>query len=165
MRTSYLGFVGLMLACGGDDSTGPGTQSFAGTYPGTFYVIATSASPASRDSINGGAVTLSLTGQGPEYTLSTTTQSGGSTANVSVNAAGAMNFPDFDEADALDFAQSLFLGICDFGQANASPSGSVVGSKLTVSFIAVGALCDHSAAQDGSDIRPTAIQMTWTGTR
>ena len=152
-----------LVGCGGD-SSGPSSASFAGTYPGQFYIISNSTSPVERDSTNGGAVTLSLASTGGEnYTLSTTTTIGGSSAPVTVNSAGAMSFPNFDEAEALDLVGSLATGICTVTGANATPSGSVVSQRLTFTLLVSGGFCDWSG--DGTDIRPTLIQLTWTGTK
>lgn len=164
MRHARVGIIALLaLGCGGD-SSGPSSVSFAGTYPGQFYGIFSSTNPSGRDSLNGGAVTMSLASTGGDnYTLSTTTTSGGSSASVTVNGAGAMTFPNFDEAEALSLVESLSTGICDLTGANATPSGSVVSQRLTFTLLVSGGICDW--AGDGSDIRPTLIQLTWAGNK
>jgi hypothetical protein len=165
MRRTLVVLLALVAAgCGGDNS-GPSSVSFSGSYPGEFYVLSSSTSPAARDSVNGGPVTLSLASTGgEEYTFSSTTSSGGSSAAVSINSAGAMSFPDFDEASALNLIGSFVTGLCSMNGANATPSGSVVNRRLAVSFIVSGATCDCSGG-GGTDIRATVIQLTWTGTR
>jgi hypothetical protein len=160
--------VALLLAfalagCSGDNS-GPSSVSFAGTYPAEFYAIISSTSPVEHQSPYGGLVTLTLTSiAGEDYTLSFATTAGGSSAPVSVNSAGAMSFPNFNEAQALDLVGSLTTGVCDVTNANATPSGSVVSKQLSFTLLVSGAICDWSG--NGNDIRATLIQLTWTGTR
>jgi hypothetical protein len=74
-----------------------------------------------------------------------------------------MSFPNFDPTRSLELLGSLLSGLCDVSSAVATPSGSVVGNRLTVNFLATGAVCDWSGV--GVDIRSTHIQLTWTGTR
>jgi len=152
------------VACGGD-SSGPSSANFAGTYPGEFYLISSSTNPVARDSANGGPVTLTLASDGGgNYTFSTTNSSGGSSAPVTINSAGAMSFPNFDESSALDLIGSFAAGLCSMSAANATPSGSVVNQQLAVSFIVSGASCDWSGG-NGTDIRATVLQLTWTGAK
>jgi hypothetical protein len=165
MRGMCVVVLALVAAGCGSDSSGPSTVSYSGSYPGEFYVISSSTSPAGRDSANGGPVTLSLASTGGEdYTFSSTTSSGGSSAPVSINSAGAMSFPNFDEASALNLIGSFVSGLCSMNGANATPSGSVLNRRLAVSFIVSGATCDWSGG-GGTDIRATIIQLTWTGTK
>lgn len=158
--------AGAMVAggCGGGDATGPSEVNHSGTYPGTFYVIATSTSPVQRDSINGGPVTLTLARQsGETYEFSATNTSGGSATTLGINSAGALSFPNFDPSQSLEFLGSFLSGICDLSSALATPSGSVVGRRLTVNYLTTGAVCDWSGT--GVDIRATHIQLTWTGSK
>jgi hypothetical protein len=160
--------MGSLLAlavagCGGD-SSGPSSVSVAGTYPGEFYAILSSTSPVESESPYGGLVTLTLTSiAGEDYTLSFATTAQGSSAPVSVNSTGAMSFPNFNEAQAVELAGSLTTGVCDVTNANATPSGSVVSKRLSFTLVVSGAICDWSGS--GTDIRATQIQLNWTGTR
>jgi hypothetical protein len=164
VRQAMLAVLVLAAACGGD-SSGPSRADFSGTYNGQFYVIATSANPAGRDSLNGGAVTLTLAHtSGDSYHLSETTSGGGgSSADLTIDQAGAMSFPSYDQSQALALIGSLLTGICNLSSAVATPSGSVVNGRLTVSSITSGSICDWSG--NGTDIRATIIQLTWTGSR
>jgi hypothetical protein len=74
-----------------------------------------------------------------------------------------MSFPNFNEAQALDLLGSLTTGICNLTNANATPSGSVVNQRLSFTLLVSGGTCDWSG--NGTDIRPTLIQLTWTGTK
>jgi hypothetical protein len=157
-------FIALaVVGCGGD-STGPSNQNFAGSYPGEFYVISTSSQPTQRDSTNGGAVTLTLTSTGGEsYAFSSTTSAGGSSGSININSAGVMSFPTFDETSSLNFLGSLTSGVCDLSNASVTPTGSVVSQRLSLTLLVSGGVCDYS--QNGSDVRPTLLQLTWTGTK
>jgi hypothetical protein len=161
----YVIVVGLVLAlaCGGD-SSGPNPVNFSGTYHGDFYVIATSTNPVERDSITVGPATLTLANSGGNnYHLSVTTPGGGSTAELTIDQAGAMGFPNYDPDQAIEVISSVISGVCEVSSAVSTPSGSVVGGRLTVTSITTGATCDWGPA--GSDTRPTIVQLTWTGTR
>lgn len=168
LSTNLCGLVLVIAAvgCGGGDSTAPKPASFAGSYPGQFYVIATSTVPSERDSTNGGPVTLTLASTtGESYDFSVTTSSGGSSGSVDINSAGAMSFPNFDESSALNLLRSMLVGICNLSGVVGTPSGSVVAKRLTLSILATGATCDWSGGSGTPDIRPTHIQLTWTGNR
>lgn len=164
MRSLLLMALGV-LGCGGGASTGPSPGPFAGTYRGTVYAISSSTVPVkARDSTSGGAVTLLLTSTGGEaYTLSSTSTTGGASTGVTVNSAGTMSFPNFDEAAALNLVGSFTTGICVLNSSNARPSGSVVDRELVFTLLVSGAICDWSG--NGSDLRATLIQVTWTGTK
>ena len=164
MKRTALGLI-LLMACGGDDSTGPTETNFSGTYQGQIYVITTSTTPTQqRDSASGGAVTMTLArGSGENYEMSVTGASVLS-ADVTINQAGVMGFPDSDEAGTIERLSSLLLGICNLDNASAQPSGSVVHPRLTFSANVTGAVCDYSGGS-GTDLRATLIQVTWTGTR
>jgi hypothetical protein len=158
-----LALVLAASACG-DDSSGPETN-FAGTYPGEFYAIVTSTGPSERDSVSGGDVTLTLERTDENrYHFSVTSGVGGSAADIVIDQAGAVSFPAFDQEASLDFISSFLFGICDLSSAAATPSGSVVDDRLTISVLATGGTCDWSAGQ-GTDVRPTDIRVTWTGER
>jgi hypothetical protein len=151
-----------VLACG-DDSSGPDGVDYSGTYPGQFYVIVTSTMPDARDSIPGGAATLTLTrSEGDLYHFSASSSAGGSTTAISIDQNGAMGFPEFVQQTSLDFLSSVLLGLCNFSGATATPSGLVSNGKLTVSVLATGGTCDWSIGA-GADLRPTDVQLTWTG--
>jgi hypothetical protein len=153
------------VACG-DDSSGPGRTDYSGTYPGQFYVIASSTTPSERDSVPGGPVTLSLARSGGDrYHFSATSTSGGSSADITIDQAGAVSFPSFVQETSLELISSLLFGICDLSNAVATPSGSVVDGRLTISVLATGGTCDWSAGLGDPDIRPTHLQLTWTGTK
>jgi hypothetical protein len=155
----------LTVAACGDDSSGPGRTDFSGTYPGQFYVIASSTTPSERDSVPGGAATLSLARSGGDrYHFSATSTTGGSSADITIDQAGAVSFPSFVQETSLELISSLLLGICDLSNAVATPSGSVVDGRLTISVLATGGTCDWSVGA-GTDIRPTHLQLTWTGNK
>lgn len=163
MRVVVLAALGLVVGCGGDDNGGGlGPAGFEGTYSGEFYAIATSTNPSERDSVNGGAITVSLDARlGDSYDLSTTTQSGGFTSVVNVDASGAMSFPNFDPNQALRVGSALLGGICDVQIGIPSPSGSVSGRRLTFTLFVDRGICQWGSG----DNRRTDIQLTWTGTR
>jgi hypothetical protein len=164
MRETVALLLAFALAGCGGDSPGPSSVSVAGTYPGEFHAILSSTSPVEQESPYGGLVTLTLTSiAGEDYTFSFATTAGGSSAPVSVNGAGAMSFPDFNEVQALDLVGSLTTGVCDATNANATPSGSVVSKQLSFTLLVSGAICDWSG--NGTDIRATLIQLIWTGAR
>ncbi len=165
MKASWLGLLAAILGCGGGDSTGPSTQNFSGTYQGTVYAILSSTAPVQdRDSLNGGALTLTLArSSGENYDLSISSPVGGVAGGVTVNSAGVIAFPNFDEAEVLDEASSSLLGICNLDNASASPAGSVVGPRATVTVMISGVVCDYSG--NGSDVRATHLQLTWTGVK
>ncbi len=151
-----------MVACGDE---GPSGTDYSGSYPGEFYAIGTSTAPAERDSLPGGNVTLTLDrSDDNRYQFSSTTELGGSVGEIVINDAGAVSFPLFSEPESLEPISSLFTGICDLSSAVVTPSGSVVNNRLTITLLATGGTCDWSAGQ-GTDVRPTQIQLTWTGTR
>jgi hypothetical protein len=153
-----------VAACG-DDSSGPDGVDHSGTYPGQFYVIVTSTMPDARDSIPGGTATLTLTwSEGDLYHFSASSSAGGSTTAVSIDQNGAMGFPAFVQQTSLDFLSSVLLGLCDFSSATATPSGLVQSGELTVSVLATGGTCDWSIGA-GADLRPTDVQLTWTGNK
>jgi hypothetical protein len=164
MKRTALGLI-LLMGCGGDDGTGPTEANFSGTYQGQVYVITTSTTPTQqRDSATGGAVTMTLArGTGENYELSVTGASP-LAANVTINQAGVMGFPESDEEGTIEQLSSLLLGICNLDNASAQPSGSVVNSRLTFTASLAGAICDYSGGS-GTDLRATLIQVTWTGTR
>jgi hypothetical protein len=83
---------------------------------------------------------------------------------VSIDQNGSMGFPGFVQETTLDFLSSVLLGLCDFSNGLATPSGSVVGEKLTMSVSATGAVCDWNLGT-GADLRPTDVQLTWTGNK
>jgi hypothetical protein len=160
----YLYRLALVLAVSAcsDDSSGPETN-YAGTYPGEFYAIVTSTGPSERDSVSGGDVTLTLERTDDDrYHFSVTSGVGGSAADIVIDQAGAVSFPAFDQEASLDLISSFLFGICDLSSAVATPSGSVVDERLTISVLATGGTCDWSAGQ-GTDVRPTDIRLTWTG--
>jgi hypothetical protein len=156
--------VGLITLAACDDE-GPSWTNYAGSYPGEFYAIASSTEPEERDSIPGGDVTLSLTHSGDNrYHFSETTGLGGPDLDIEIDDAGTVGFPTFAAPASLELIESLLGPICDLSEATASPSGSVVNGRLTITVLTTGATCDWSAGL-GDDIRPTEIQLTWTGTR
>lgn len=162
MRRIVLVCLITLAACGDE---GPSGTDYSGSYPGEFYAIATSTLPAERDSLPGGGVTLTLDrSDDNRYQFSSTTELGGSVAEIVINDAGAVSFPLFDEPESLDLISSLLSGICDLSNAVATPSGSVVNNRLTITLLATGGTCDWSAGL-GNDVRPTQIELTWTGTR
>lgn len=75
-----------------------------------------------------------------------------------------MGFPGFVQQTSLDFLSSVLLGLCDFSNATATPSGMVVNDQLTVSLLATGGTCDWSIGA-GADLRPTDVHLTWTGNK
>jgi hypothetical protein len=163
MRQIVLACVISLVAC--DDDEGPSGINYAGSYPGEFYVIASSTEPEERDSIPGGGVTLSLTHSGDNrYHFSESSGLGGSDADLAIDDAGTISFPDFDGSASLAQIESLLGPICDLSGATATPTGSVVNGRLTISVQATDATCDWSAGL-GDDVRSTEIQLTWTGTR
>jgi hypothetical protein len=163
MRLGMLFSVVLLAACG--DDSGPSGINYAGSYPGEFYAVASSTEPAERDSIPGGDVTLTLVRTDDDrYEFSSTGLSGSPVDDLTINDAGAVSFPAFDEPASLDLISSLLTGICDLSDAMATPSGSVVNDRLTITVLASGGTCDWSAGL-GADVRPTDIQLTWTGTK
>ncbi|HEX2251138.1 MAG TPA: hypothetical protein VHH32_12385 [Gemmatimonadales bacterium] len=163
MRRIALACLIVLVAC--DDDEGPSGTNYAGNYPGEFYVIASSTEPEERDSIPGGDATLSLTHSGDDrYHFSETTGLGGPDLDIEIDAAGTVGFPTFAAPASLDLIESLLGPICDLANATAIPSGSVVNGRLTITVLATGATCDWSAGL-GNDVRPTEIQLTWTGTR
>jgi hypothetical protein len=162
MRRIVLACFLVLAACGDE---GPSGTDYSGSYPGEFYAIGTSTAPAERDSLPGGNVTLTLDRSDENrYQFSSTTELGGSVGEIVINDAGAVSFPLFDEPESLELISSLFTGICDLSSAVVTPSGSVVNNRLTITLLATGGTCDWSAGQ-GTDVRPTQIQLTWTGTR
>lgn len=153
-----------LWACG-DDSSGPDSINYAGTYPGEFYAIVTSAAPSERDSLSGGAVTLTLERSDEDrYHFSVTSGVDTPAADIVMDEAGVVTFPAFNQQANLDLISSFLFGICDLSSAIATPSGSVVDEQLTISVLATGGTCDWSAGQ-GTDLRPTDIQLTWTGNK
>jgi hypothetical protein len=163
MRFGVLFCVVLFAAC--DDDEGPSGINYSGIYPGEFYAIASSTDPVERDSIPGGDVTLSLThSEDNRYHFSETSGLGGTDADLAIDNAGTVSFPGFDESASLAQIESFLGPICDLSNATATPSGSVVNGRLTITVLAAGATCDWSVGL-GDDVRPTEIQLTWTGTR
>jgi hypothetical protein len=162
-----VGVACLLAACGGSDSTGPsGGGSFAGTYNGTFYITAISNAPAETDSASGGAVTLTLTGHsGDAYTVSVTSASGGSSADININSAGAVSFPAFDPVSSRALLQSFVAGVCDLSAAVPVPDGAVSGRHLQINYTAAGGVCDWGAGTGTPDVRTTLIRLSWQGTR
>jgi hypothetical protein len=153
-----------VVACG-DDPSGPEGLDYSGTYPGELYAIITSTGPGARDSISAGAATLTLTwSEGDRYNFSATSGAEGLNTAVAIDQNGAMGFPGFVQQTSLDFLSSVMLGLCDFSAASATPSGSVVNEELTVSVVATGVTCDWSLGS-GADVRPTDVQLTWTGNK
>jgi hypothetical protein len=162
MRRIVLACLITLAAC---NDEGPSGTNYAGSYPGEFYVIASSTEPAERDSIPGGNATLSLTHSGDNrYHFTETTGLGGPDFDIEINDAGTVGFPTFAGSASLDLIDSLLGPICDLADATATPSGSVVNGRLTITVLATGATCDWSAGL-GNDVRPTEIQLTWTGVR
>lgn len=163
MRGIMLVALVTLAAC--DDDEGPSGTDYSGSYPGEFYAIASSTEPAERDSIPGGDVTLSLTHSADNrYHFSETTGLAGPELDIAIDEAGTVGFPTFAAPASLDLIESVLGPICDLSNATATPSGSVVNGRLTITVLATGATCDWSAGL-GDDVRPTEIQLTWTGTR
>ena len=166
MRYAILALLVVATGCGGgDDTAGPSETNFSGTYQGQYYAIVTSTVPiAARDSLAGGPVTLTLARSGGEnYELSISQGTGGFGGDVTVNSAGIIAFPNADEEEVLSNLSSALLGICNLNNASVTPQGNVTGSRITVTISISGALCDYSG--NGSDVRATLIQYTFTGTR
>lgn len=162
-RLTWLAALVILASC--DDDEGPNGIDHSGSYPGEFYAIASSTEPAERDSIPGGDATLSLTHSGDDrYRFSETTGLAGPEFDVEIDQAGTVDFPGFAGPASLDLIESVLGPICDLSNATATPSGSVVNGRLTITVLATGATCDWSAGL-GDDVRPTEIQLTWTGTR
>lgn len=158
--------LAVFAGCGGGNSTGP-TPDFTGTYPGTVTVGAVSAVPAGSTSTAPSPITLTIgLRTDGNYDLSITTPSGGGSSRVvGINAAGAMSFPTFDQASALQLVASLFNGLCATGGAFVTPSGSVQGRTATELFIVTGLTCDWGAGTGVPDVRPTTITFTYQGTK
>jgi hypothetical protein len=165
----FLIFSALLVAACGDDSNGPAATDFSGNYSGRYYVIATSAAPDERDSLDLGPATLTLNRNSESsYDISVVNQLGGTagiTAPVTINSAGVFSFPGFDANSVLSSLSSSLLGICDVSNASASPSGVVQSSRATLTIQVSGALCDFSGGLGPPDVRPTTAAFTWTGTK
>jgi hypothetical protein len=155
--------LALVASCDGD--TGPDeARDFSGTYAGEFYVIATSTDPSAHDSLNGGAVTLTLAEQGDElYDLTSTNISGGSPGMVTINSTGVMAFPDFNGEPTLSLVGTFLAGFCDLSIAMVVPAGEVRDDRLTVVHHIADARCDWGAGTGSSDPRETRLRVTWTG--
>jgi hypothetical protein len=152
----------LLAACG--DSSEP-EINYAGTYPGEFYAIVSSTAPSERDSLSGGNASLTLEHtEDDRYHFSATGEVDSPALDIVIDQNGIVSFPAFDGQASLDLISSFIFGICDLSNAVATPSGAVVNGRLTISVLATGGTCDWSAGQ-GTDVRPTHIQLTWTGTR
>ena len=168
MRYFILGTALLIAACG-DDSSGPSSTDFSGSYSGRSYVIATSSAPERRDSLDLGPATLTLNRKSEtSYDISVVNQLGGTagiTAPVTINSAGVFSFPGFDAGSILGTLSSSLLGVCDLSNASASPSGAVQDSRATLTIQVSGALCDFGAGTGTPDVRPTTAGFTWTGTQ
>ena len=164
-------FSALLITACGDDSNGPSVADFSGSYSGRYYVIATSAAPEERDSLDLGPATLTLTRNSDDrssYDISVVNQLGGTagiTAPVAISSAGVFSFPGFDAGSVLSTLSSSLLGICDISNASASPSGVVQDSRATLTILVSGAMCDFGAGTGTPDVRATTAGFTWTGTR
>jgi hypothetical protein len=161
-------FSALLIAACGDDSSGPSSTDFSGTYSGRYYVIATSSTPDQRDSLDLGPASLTLNRKSESsYDISVVNQLGGTagvTAPVTINSAGVFSFPGFDAGSILSTLSSSLLGLCDLSNASASPAGMVQNSRATLTIQVTGAQCDFGAGTGTPDVRPTTAGFTWTGT-
>ena len=164
----FLLFSALLIAACGNDSNGPASTDFSGTYSGRYYVIATSSAPERRDSLDLGPATLTLNRKSESsYEISVVNQLGGTagvTAPVTINSSGVFSFPGFDAGSILGTLSSSLLGVCDLSNASASPSGMVQDARATLTIQVSGALCDFGAGTGTPDVRPTTAGFTWTGT-